>query len=209
MSEENRNIKQTKTSSTLNRIEKIHPHKMILYLFILGSSIIFIFMLVAYFFNMPDNSLYQFTFPKVFIISLIIMLLSSFSLSHMSYAVEKEQLTRLRNYMLIAFILGLSFAIFQYIGWQQLKNQDLFLAGKAAPTYLYLITGMHLVHFTSAMIMLSIYMIDVYRFEKDPVKILIFVTNPYEQTKLEILNTYWQYLNILWMILFFYFLYIL
>lgn len=166
-------------------------------------------MLVAYAFNMPNNSLYQFTFPKVFIISIIIMLLSSFSLSHMSYAVEKEQLSQLRNYMLTAFILGLSFAIFQYIGWQQLKHQGLFLAGKAAPTYLYIITGMHLVHFISAMILLSIYMIDVYRFEKDPVKILIFVTNPYEKIKLEILNSYWQYLNVLWMILFFYFLYTL
>jgi len=207
MSEENRNIKQTKARSTFNRIEKIHPHKMILYLFIMGSSIIFTFMLVAYSFNMPNNSLYQFTFPKVFIMSIIIMLLSGFSLSHMLYALEKEQLTRLRNYMLLAFILGLSFAIFQYIGWQQLKHQGLFLAGKAAPTYLYIITGMHLVHFISAMIMLSIYMIDVYRFEKDPVKILIFVTNPYEKTKLEILNTYWQFLGVLWVILFFYLLY--
>jgi cytochrome c oxidase subunit III len=207
MSEDKRNIKQTKTNSTFNRIEKIHPHKMILYLFILGSSIIFTFMLVAYSFNMPTNSLYQFIFPKVFVISLVIMMLSSFSLSHMTHALEKEQLSRMRNFMLTAFILGLSFAIFQYVGWQQLKQQGLFHAGKAAPTYLYVITGLHLVHFISAMIMLSIYMIDVYRYEKDPVKILIFVTNPYEKTKLEMLNTYWQFLNVLWLILFFYFLY--
>ena len=207
MSEEKRNIKQAKTRSTLDSIEKIHPHKMILYLFILGSSIVFTFMLLAYSFNQPENSLYEFAFPRVFIFSVILMLISSFSLSHMGYAVEKENLKGVRRYLIITFLLGISFAVCQYIGWQELNQQGLFLAGKAAPTYLYVITGLHLAHFISAMIFVAINAIDVFRFEKDPVKVLIFVTNPYEKTKLEIVNIYWQFLNVLWLVLFFYFLY--
>lgn len=207
MSEHKRNIKQEHIRSTFQKIEKIHPHKMLLYLFIFGSVLIFSFMLIAYTVTIPKLSFYDFDFPKAFIISAIIMLISSFNVSKVIPAFEKENIKKIRNLLAVTFFLGIAFAVCQYIGWQQLKNAGIFFTGKASGTYLYVITGLHLVHFISAMIFLSTVAIDMHRYEKDPVKILIIVTNPYEKVKLQILNTYWQFLDILWIVLFFYFLY--
>jgi len=44
---------------------------------------------------------------------------------------------------------------------------------------------------------------------KDPIRTLIMVTNPYEKIKLQIFVIYWQFLDMLWLVLFFYFLFAL
>ncbi|MGK7393798.1 MAG: cytochrome c oxidase subunit 3 [Candidatus Cyclobacteriaceae bacterium M3_2C_046] len=208
MSENKRNLKQESIRSTFQKIEKIHPHKMLLYLFIFGSTLIFAFMLVAYTLTLPNLAeFYNFKFPKAFIISVLAMLVSSFMMSGVFSSFEAENLKKVRNALIITFILGIVFAVCQYIGWQQLKEEGIFFTGKASGTYLYVITGLHLVHFISAIIFLTIILAEVYKAQKDPVKVLIMVTNPYEKIKLQILNTYWQYLDILWIVLFFYFLY--
>jgi len=178
---------------------------MLLYLFILGSSLIFIFMLIAYSFN--KVVFYDIELPKEFIVSMVIMLVSSFNISRITAAFEEENILKIRNQLIITLIFGLAFAVLLFIGWGHLKDSGVFIPESRSGTYLYVITGLHLMHFVIAMLLLSVLLVEVLRQQKDPVKVLVKMTNPYEKLKLEILNTYWQFLTILWMILFFYFLF--
>lgn len=204
MAEHKKNIKQENLRSTFERIEKIHPHKMLMYLFIFGSSMVFLFMILAY--SVSDADLKGYTMPKAFIVSAMVMLLSSFHISRILPAFKEEKIFKVRNVLAFTLSLALIFSLLQYIGWQHLKVEEIFLEGKSEAIYLYVISGLHLGLFVLAVAFLSVILVESIKVSKDPVKVLIKVTNPYEKVRLEMLNGYWQYLTVLWMAMFFYFL---
>lgn len=205
MAEHKKNIKQENLKSTFEKIEKLHPHKLLMYLFIFGSSMIFLFMMLAY--TVSETDIKSYDMPKAFVISALVMLVSGFSVSKIVPAFKQENISGLRNALAAALILGVVFTCCQYIGWQRLKADGIFLDGKSEAIYLYVISGLHLALYIIAMSYLSIILLEASKAAKDPVKALIKVTNPYEKVKLQMLNSFWQYLTILWLALFFYFLY--
>lgn len=205
MAEHKKNIKQENLRSTFERIDKIHPHKMLMYLFIFGTSMIFMFMMLAY--TVSEADLRSFDMPKSFIISALVMLVSGFSVSRIIPSYKNEDITGIRNSLALALILGIVFSCCQYIGWQNLRTAGIFEEGKSEALYLYVISGLHMAMYIIAMSYLAIILLESAKAAKDPVKALIKVTNPYEKIKLEILNSFWQFLTVLWLTLFFYFLY--
>lgn len=205
MSENKKNIKQEKLRSTFEKIDKIHPHKMLMYLFIFGSSMVFLFMLLAY--SVSDANIGDYEMPKAFIVSAMVMLVSSFAVSRIIPAFQEERIYKVRNSLVLTLSLALIFSFSQYMGWQNLKMDGIFLEGRSEAIYLYAISGLHLALFMLALAFLSIILIDSIKASNDPVKVLIKITNPYEKVRLQMLNIYWQYMNGLWLVLFFYFLF--
>ncbi len=205
MAEHKKNIKQEHLKSTFESIDKIHPHKMLAYLFIFGSSMVFLFMILAY--SVTETNINNYNMPNAFIISAMIMLVSSFTISKIISAFNAEKIYKVRNALFVTLILGIGFSVCQYIGWQKLQALGIFTGGKNEGMYLYVVSGLHLSLFILAVSFLVVILIESIKVAKDPVKVLIKVTNPYEKVRLQILNDFWQYLNILWLILFFYFLY--
>lgn len=208
MQKENKNTKRQKIHSTFSRIENIHPHKMLLYLAMFGSSLIFLFMIIGYSVSAPDaNDYIRFKFPKAFIVSLVLLLLSSFSISKALPAFRRDDVKALKRYLAITLFLGLAFTISQYIGWYELKQSGIYLSGKAAGSYLYVISGLHVLHLAGGLVFLTLLYTKMSRIARDPVKTLIMVTNPYEKIRMEMLAAYWHFIDIMWVMLFFYFLF--
>jgi cytochrome c oxidase subunit 3 len=208
MREQDKNTKAYRHENALAKLEKIHPHLMLIYLTIIGSSLIFMFMILAYTLNKPDNTFFlNIQFPKAFSVSLVILLISSFSLSRALPAYESGNIDVLKKSLGITLMLGVVFTICQYIGWYELNQTGVYLTGEASGAYLYVISGMHAFHLAFGIIFLSTTFFKVMGIAKDPVKMLIMETNPYQKIKLEMLTTYWHYLDALWVFLFFYFLF--
>lgn len=208
MAEPRKNIKKQIQETTFQKIEKLHPHKLFLYLAILGSSLIFIFMITAYTTSKPDASHFEnFTFPKAFIVSTFILMLSSFTISKVTQLYTEDNLKQLRNHLGFTFILGLGFTLSQYMGWKQLDNAGIYFTGDASGAYLYVISGLHLVHLMAGLIFVGYLFFQSIQICKDPIKSLLMVTNPYDKLKLEMVTTYWHYMDFLWVVLFFYFLF--
>jgi cytochrome c oxidase subunit 3 len=196
--------------STLDKIEKLHPHKMLLYLIILGSSVIFFFMLIAFTATytrwQAEVGLSEFFLPKAFILSTLILGFSSFIASHFLRAYRQEKLRKLRNLLGITLGLGLVFTLCQYWGWHELEQSGLSLSGISSGAYLYIISGLHILHLVGGMFFLSYEFIKISAAANDAVRSLILTTNPYEKTRLELLTAYWHYMDLLWLALFLYFL---
>ena len=208
MADEKKGLKQKTTQNTFERIEKIHPHKMLLYLGIVGSSLVFFFMLVAFALTRPKNiPLEYFYFPKAFVVSTVILLLSAFSVSKVLSLFVQEEVRSLKNVLAITLGLGIAFTISQVFGWLELYNAKVFFQNEIAGAYLYVISGLHGVHLLGGLIFLTTLLVQMVRVEKDPVKALIVFTNPYQRIRYEMLAKYWHFMDILWIILFFYFLF--
>lgn len=207
----NRKITETGSQATLEKIEKLHPHKMLLYLAIFGSTLIFLFMIIAFTATnnhpvMQDGQV-QLQLPKAFIFSTLILLVSSYFVSRFVRAFEQENMKKLRNMLGITVVLGFIFTISQYWGWHQLEQAGHGLSGISSGAYLYIISGLHILHLVGAMFFMTHQFIRISSISADPVKTLIAVTNPYQKMKLEMLTTYWHFMDFLWVGLFLYFLF--
>lgn len=208
MQKENKNTEKQKIHHTFSLIEKIHPHKMLLYLAIFGSSLIFLFIVIGYTISQPNaEDFIRFKFPKAFVVSLVLLLLSSFSISKALPAFLRDDMKTLKWYLGLTLFLGIAFAMSQYFGWYELKRSGIYFSGKAAGSYLYVISGLHILHLAGGLVFLTFIYTKVSRIIRDPVKTLIMVTNPYEKIRMEMLATYWHFIDIVWVILFFYFLF--
>ena len=149
----------------------------------------------------------NFRFPKAFIVSLVLLLFSSFSISKALTAFREDDMKALKHALGITLVLGLAFTISQYVGWYELNQANIYLSGQVSGSYLYVISGLHVLHLAAGLVFLTMTYTQVSSITRDPVKQLIMVTNPYQRVKLEMLTVYWHFVDALWVVLFFYFLF--
>ena len=206
----NRKVQDVQSTTTLEKIEKLHPHKMLLYLSIFGSSLIFLFMLIAFTSSHtpPGPEEAAFSMPKAFIFSSLVLVFSSYFVSRFISSFQDEKMKKLRNLLGITIVLGFIFTISQYWGWHQLDKSGFGLTGMNSGAYLYVISGLHILHLVVGIFFMTYQFIRVSRVANDPVQRLIMVTNPYQKMKIEMLATFWHFIDILWVGLFLYFLFV-
>lgn len=207
MQNHNKNTKKAAQQTVIDRLERLHPHKTLLYLAIFGSCLLFGFLITAYAMKTDDHTFIDFHFPKAFIVSLVLLLLSSFSISKALGAFRNDDMIALKQSLGITLLLGLAFTMSQYVGWYELNRSKIYLSGEVSGSYLYIISGLHVLHLAAGLVFLTATYTRVSNISRDQVKRLIMVTNPYERTKLEMLTVYWHFLDVLWVALFFYFLF--
>ena len=99
--------------------------------------------------------------------------------------------------ILSVFVLGIIFTYFQINGWKELTNQGVFLTGEGsnvAGSFLYVLTLSHLVHLIGGLVALFFASINAIRGRYTIDNCL----------GLDLTSTYWHFLGILWLYLFFF-----
>ncbi len=197
--------------SGFREIEKLHPHVMLTYLALFGSFLVLIFLLVTLSIEFGGDPalLSDVYIPKFFIIASLVLLVSNQVSKGILKFFQEEDIESIRKKIFSVFLIGGVFLIFQFIGWLELVFQGLAINKNVLGTYLFLITGYHMLHVIIALIYIAYMLYMTKNIFLDPVKNLIYFTSPYERIKLEIFVTFWKFVNISWIFLFIWILFIL
>lgn len=175
--------------------------------FLVGITVLFLTLTVAYLFSSPNWQWKQFAFPKLFLISAIVIAASSFSLH---YAVNKFDVNQRKQHLRglgITLALSLVFMLCQLLGWTELYQSGIYIAGKPDGSYLYLISGLHALHVALGVLLLIWMYFRVKKLSADPAQSLIYFTDPQELHKLKMLALYWHFVDLLWIYLLIFFLF--
>ncbi len=202
---------QAPTSSfPLNELEKMHPYKMLLLIGIFGSILIFFFLLMAYTASgtLAETPL-AIEFPKSFIVSTLLLFGSSFTISRVMEYFGKEKTKKLKRSLLYTLLLAFAFSFSQFFGWNELMNQEASHSARGAIAYLYALSGLHILHMTGGIIYLAYCYTLLIRKSSNAVHSLLYFTNPFRKLQLNLLVTYWHFMDGLWMFLFLFFLFFL
>ena len=203
-----KNTKAQYRESSFQQIEKMHPYKMLLLLGILGIAMIFLFLVIAYSVSITNHTqLIDIRLPKILTLGTIVLLASSIALNMAVKAFHEDNMRQLNFMIFLVLLMGAIFTGCQFLGWLGLKESGVFFVGPSSGTFLYVISGLHLIHLSGGMLLLVMAFVKSYQVRRDPVKALIMVTNPFDRLRLEMLSVYWHFLTALWMLLFFFFLY--
>lgn len=116
----------------------------------------------AYVVRHDGGAWFSINLPTEFWISSAIILISSVTLIAAQWAYSRDQKTMGNAMVGATLLLGLLFALFQWLGWKVLVSNGIFFSpsdGQGAlisGSFIYLLTGMHLVHVLGGLISLLI-----------------------------------------------------
>lgn len=175
--------------------------KPLLYVGIISIVMVFAGLTSAYVVRSDSGNWLYFEMPNAFYLSTATIIASSVSLFFALQMAKKNNQKGIVVGVLITFILGLIFSYLQYLGWCQLRAVGVVFAGKssnASGSFLYLLTFLHLAHLFAGLISLLSTL-------KSSIK---GKYNTENTNGLELCSIYWHFLDILWVYLFLFLLYI-
>ncbi len=185
----------------------VHPQKFALWLAMASMTMFFASLTSALLVKKGDFTVWEnFRLPGVFLYSTITVITMSIVLQYALYCYRHAKFSRFRLLMLISFLLGCSFLALQFTGWQQLKAMGMTLTGNLSGSFVYLITAMHGLHIIGGLLVTLLFIFFAVRSRKDPIYELRDIINPKRQLKLEMLVSYWHYVDIVWVYLYIFFL---
>jgi cytochrome c oxidase subunit 3 len=192
------------------KVERYHPYKTFMFFGLVGSAVLFLSLMLLYIIRISSTeTVTGFNLPKAFFVSTIVLLFSSYSLSRTQRAFRNDNMRELSYALTATFVFTLLFSALQVTGWYQLYKAGFFINARTGVAFLYMITGLHMLHIVAGLVFLISCLVPVYSGSGDMVKALVFFSDRYQQTKLELLNIYWHYVDFLWLCLFLMFLFTL
>jgi len=170
---------------------KIHPHKFTLWVGIGSIVMMFAGLTSAYIVKRNQSGWVSYELPMAFWYSTIIILLSSLTI-HLSAKCFKERLMgRYRKWMAATMLLGVLFVVLQFIGFKDFWQMGMTLQANVSFSFLYVIVGLHGVHVLGGVIALIVMSLKAFSRK----------TRNYSMVPVDLLCTYWHFVDLLWIYL--------
>jgi len=171
----------------------MQPKKFALWLFIVSIVMLFAALTSAYIVKQADGNWLAIKMPSMFIVSTVIIALSSITV-HLAYlAAKRDELVRVQLLLGITVFLGLGFLFTQYLSWTQLVASNVyFVSNYASGSFIYVFTGLHGAHIIAGIIFLLITLGSAMMANVHSKKLL----------QLEMCMTFWHFLGGLWVYLY-------
>ncbi len=171
----------------------MHPKKFALWLFIVSIVMLFAALTSAYIVKQADGNWLTFQLPRTFILSTIIIALSSGTMHLVYLAAKKDELKRVNIMLVATVVLGLMFLASQYWSWRELvANNVYFVSNYVSGSFIYIFTGLHGLHIVSGIIFLLITLGSALRLKVHAKNLAL----------IEMCMTYWHFLGGLWLYLY-------
>lgn len=171
------------------------PKKFNMWLFMITSFMLFAAFtsgFIVYSQGSADKGI-KIILPNAFIFSTIVILLSSGTMYLAFRAAKQLQLSKQKQFLWLTLALGVVFFCLQFYAWSTLVKMGVYLINpNASQSFIYIFTGVHLVHILAGLIMVINSLIRSYK--NSPQVRMLF--------SLEMTSIFWHFVDILWIYLY-------
>lgn len=176
---------------------KIHPKKFALIVACGSMMMMFAAFTSAYIVRQAAGNWLEFRLPDVFLMSTVVILLSSLTL-HSSYlAFKKGKAGSYKLLLLISLFLGIGFILLQYQGWLALTEIGVELTTNPSGSFVYVISGVHAAHVLGGIAALLVAVLHAYT--------LPYKVTPQRKLRFEMTLIFWHFVDLLWVYLLIFF----
>lgn len=170
---------------------KIHPHKFTLWVGIGSILMMFAGLTSAYIVKRNQANWVSFELPRAFWFSTAAIMLSSLTMFLATKAFKGRLMKRYRTMVVFTLVLAVLFICSQLAGFRELWSKGITLTGNVSYSFLYVIVGIHGAHVAGGMVALIIMSARAFSSK---------VRN-YSAVPLELMTTYWHFVDLLWIYL--------
>ncbi len=174
--------------------KKIHPHKFTLWIAIGSITMMFAGLTSAYIIKRNQPNWLEFDLPITFWYSTAAIVTSSITVWLAVRAFRSGEMAKYRKLLIATFLLGILFVSLQIIGFIQLWNQGITLTKNVSISFLYPIVGLHALHVIGGIIALLVMFLKAFSRRQ----------KTYSAVPVEMMSTYWHFVDLLWIYLLFF-----
>ncbi len=171
--------------------KRIHPHKFTLWVGIASIIMMFAGLTSAYIVKRNQVNWTSFELPLMFWFSTLAILASSATLVMAQNAFKQREMAKYRNLVVTTLVLGILFICLQVVGFQQLWADGITLQKNVSFSFLYVIVGLHALHVIGGVVALIVLFTKAFSSK---------VRN-YNIVPIEVISTYWHFVDVLWIYL--------
>ncbi len=171
--------------------KKIHPHKFTLWVAIASIMMMFAGLTSAYIVKRNQANWLSFELPIAFWYSTAAILASSVTIWMAVKKFKSREMPAYRRLTTATFVLGLLFLGLQVAGFVTLAGHGLPMQKNVAVSFLYVIVGLHAAHVLGGLVALMVMFFKAYSKS---------VRN-YNPVSVEVMATYWHFVDFLWLYL--------
>ena len=171
--------------------KKLHPHKFTLWIAIASISMMFAGVTSAYIIKRDQANWFTFDLPTAFWYSTAAIIASSITIWLAQQKFKNREMLAYRTLITITFVLGLLFVLLQVLGFMALAKGGLTLQKNVSVSFLYVIVGLHGLHVVGGLIALAVMFAKA--FSKR--------VRSYDSVPVEVMATYWHFVDVLWIYL--------
>ena len=175
--------------------KKIHPHKFTLWVALGSIVMMFAGLTSAYIVKRDAPGWTTFPIPRAFWYSTATILVSSVTIQMALKAFKDREMMRYRNLITLTAFLGVGFMVLQWEGFKSIWSSGVTLKGSGGGQFLYIIAGLHAAHVLGGIIALIIMFIKAFASK----------VRRYNSIPVELMSTYWHFVDLLWIYLFIFF----
>lgn len=190
--EENNLVDGLESPKSEQATRKMEPQKFMMWFAVGSITLTFAGFTSAYIVRKAQGLWEQFTMPSIFYYSTAIILLSSLTFWLGKRAFKAQDFKKYNLAMLATLILGIAFMISQYMGFKFLYSENIRINGNVSNSFFFVIAGFHLLHILGGVIALAFSWGRNYLRPASKRTLL----------SVEIMGTYWHFIDILWIYLF-------
>ena len=171
--------------------KRIHPHKFTLWVGIASIIMMFAGFTSAYIVKRNQANWFAFDLPIVFYYSTAVIILSSITLWLAQTAFQRKEMAKYRSLLVTTVVLGVLFIGLQLLGFSQLWQKGLTLQRNVSLSFMYIIVGLHGLHVIGGMIALLVLFAKAFNTK----------VKSYDVVPVEVVSTYWHFVDFLWIYL--------
>jgi cytochrome c oxidase subunit 3 len=175
--------------------KKIHPHKFTLWVAVGSIIMMFAGLTSAYIVKRDQPGWTTFSIPGVFWYSTAVILVSSLTVQMALRSFKERAMLRYRNLITATAVLGILFMLLQWTGFRQIWRSGVTFKGSGGGQFLYVIAGLHVAHVLAGVIALIVMFLRAFGSK----------TRSYNSVPVELMSTYWHFVDLLWIYLFVFF----
>lgn len=168
-----------------------HPLRFIMWGAIIGIVMMFAGLSSAFIVRRSQANWLSYNIPLAFYYSTAAIIISSVFIIMARKAFVERRISSYRFWLAFTTALGVAFVVLQYIGFVEMWNQGVTLTRNVSFSFLYVIVGLHALHVIGGLIALFVLFI---RSLKKNVRV-------YSPIYINIMGTYWHFVDILWLYL--------
>jgi len=184
-----------------NEPKRMHPHKFTLWVAMGSICMMFAGLTSAYIVKKNQANFQEFELPSVFWYSTFVILASSLTVQLAVAAFKAREMGRYKTLITVTALLGVVFAALQVIGFKDLESHGIKLVGagsNASASFILVIVGLHALHVLGGVIALLVTFIKAFATR----------TRNYSSNPIEIVSIYWHFVDVLWLYLLVFFMWI-
>ncbi|MEO8415682.1 MAG: cytochrome c oxidase subunit 3 [Ginsengibacter sp.] len=170
---------------------RIHPQKFTLWIGLASIVMMFTGLTSAYIVKRNMANWITFDLPGIFYYSTAVIIISSLTVILSRNYFRQREMKQYRLWLAITLALGVAFVLMQYIGFTQLWHSGVTLTRNVSFSFLYIIVGLHALHVIGGVLALAILLVKAYSIRR----------KNYSAVPIELMGTYWHFVDLLWIYL--------